>query len=153
MKIQIENRQVKVKTERRKIRSTISRILKYLDCPEKEISILFTDDDTIKEFNKRYLGRNKATNVISFSMREGEHGDINPQILGDVAISVETAQRDAVRGKLTFEEEIDFLLIHGILHLLGYNHEDTSREEAKIMREKETEVFHHIHGGGNVPAQ
>jgi probable rRNA maturation factor len=141
MKIQIENRQTKVKTERHKIRGTVSRILKYLDCPEKEISILFTDDDMIKEINKQYLGRDKATNVISFSLQEGEYGNINPHVLGDIVISLETAQRDAIKGSLALEQEIDFLLIHGILHLLGYNHENTSEKQAKIMRLKEKEIF------------
>lgn len=105
------------------------------------------------EINRCYLGRDKATNVISFSMREGEYGHINPQILGDVVISVETARRDAIRAKLMLEEEIDFLLIHGILHLLGYNHENTSRKEAKIMYDKERDVFRQMNSRKNMPAQ
>jgi probable rRNA maturation factor len=144
MKIQIENRQTKVKTERLKIRETVSRILKYLDCPEKEISILFTDDDMIKEINKQYLGRDKATNVISFSLQEGEFGNINPHVLGDVVISLETAQRDASKGNFSLKQETDFLLIHGILHLLGYDHENTSEEKAEIMRLKEKEIFNRM---------
>ena len=153
MKIQIENRQTLHKIERRKIRSAVSRIFKILECTDQHISILFTDDEQIREINRCYLGRDKATNVISFSMREGEYGHINPQILGDVVISVETARRDAIRGKLTLEEEIDFLLIHGILHLLGYNHENTSRKEAEIMHDKERDVFRQMNSCGNMPAQ
>lgn len=144
MKIQIDNRQTKVKTERHKIRRTVSRILKYLDCPDREISILLTDDDMIQEINKHYLGRDKATNVISFSLQEGAYGNINPNVLGDVVISLETAQRDAIRGSLSLQQEIDFLLIHGILHLLGYDHENTSPKEAEIMRRKEKEIFNRI---------
>ena len=93
MKIQIENRQTLHKIERRKIRSAVSKIFKILECTELDISILFTDDEQIREINMFYVGRDKATNVISFSMREGEYGHINPQILGDVVISVETARR------------------------------------------------------------
>jgi len=137
MKILIENRQTAIKIERRRIRGTVSRILKILNCAGKEISISFTDDEKIKKLNKQYLGRNKPTNVLSFSLQEGEYGNINPQTLGDVVISVETAQKDAVNGKLTFEQEIDFLIIHGILHLLGYNHENTTAEETKKMKQKE----------------
>ena len=144
MKIQIENRQSLYKIDKRKIRGTVSGIFKILNCTNKEISIVLTDDETIKSLNHQYLGRNKPTNVISFSMQEGEYGNINPKIMGDVIISLETAQRDAAKGHLTFQQEIDFLLIHGILHLLGYNHENTSRKKAVEMRQKETEVFNQI---------
>ena len=93
MKIQIENRQTKIKIERRKIRGTVLKILKILDCPDKEISISFVDDENIKQLNKQYLGRDRATNVLSFSLREGEYGDINPQILGDIIISVANSSK------------------------------------------------------------
>jgi len=144
MKIQIENRQTEIKIQRSKIRGTILQILKILDCPDKEISISFVDDENIKRLNKQYLGRDRATNVLSFSLREGEYGDINPQILGDIIISVETAQKDALYGKLTIAQEIDFLLIHGILHLLGYNHENTTKKESNKMQQKEKELFNKI---------
>jgi probable rRNA maturation factor len=146
MKIQIENRQTKIKIQRSKIRGTILQILKILDCPDKEISISFVDDENIKLINKQYLGRDRATNVLSFSLREGEYGDINPQILGDIIISAETAQRDALYGKLTIHQEIDFLIIHGILHLLGYNHENTTKKETNKMRQKEKDLFNAING-------
>jgi probable rRNA maturation factor len=145
MKIQIENRQTKFKIERKNIRNTVLKIFKILDFTDKEISIYLTDDENIKQLNKKYLGRNKATNVLSFSMKEGEYGNINPEIMGDIIISVETAQKDAVKGKLTVRQEIDFLLIHGILHLSGYNHENTSREEAATMKQKERELFNKLH--------
>ena len=150
MKIQIANRQTKFRIQRHKIRSTVSNILKILDCTDKEISIVFTDDKNIKEINKQYLGRNKTTNVISFSLREGEYGDINRQVMGDIVISVETAQKDARKGNFTLEQEINFLLIHGILHLLGYNHENTSRQEATKMKLKERELFDKINRHNNV---
>jgi probable rRNA maturation factor len=145
MKIQIENRQTKVKIERKNIRSTVLKIFKILDCADKELSISFTDDENIKQLNKQYLGKNKPTNVLSFSLQEGYFGNINPQIMGDIIISVETAQKDAIKGKLSVEQEIDFLLIHGILHLSGYNHENTSKNEAKKMKQKEKEIFNKIY--------
>jgi probable rRNA maturation factor len=146
MKLQIENSQSKIKIDKRLIRSTVLKILKTLDCADKEISLSFVDDEKIKQLNKQYLGKNKATNVLSFSLLEGEYGNINPQILGDVIISVETAQRDALYGKLTVDQEIDFLIIHGILHLLGYNHVNTTEKETKIMRQKEKDLFNAING-------
>lgn len=145
MKIQIENRQAKFKIDRRNIRNTVSIIFNVLNFSDKEISISFTDDETIKQLNKQYLGRNNPTNVLSFSMREGDFGNINPKIMGDIIISLETAHRDAVKGNLSMEQEIDFLLIHGILHLSGYNHENTSKEEAAKMKHKEIELFNKLH--------
>ena len=145
MKIQIENRQTKFKIEHKNIRNTILKIFKILDFTDKEISIFLTDDENIKQLNKQYLGKNKATNVLSFSMKEGEYGNVNPEIMGDIIISVETAQKDAIKGKLTVRQEIDFLLIHGILHLSGYNHENTSQEEAAKMKQKERELFNKLH--------
>ncbi|MDD5342869.1 MAG: rRNA maturation RNase YbeY [Smithella sp.] len=141
MKLQIENNQNKIKIDKRRIRSTVLRIMRILDCADKEISLSFVDDEKIKELNKEYLGKDKPTNVISFSLREGEYSDINPQIMGDIIISVETAQRDALWGNLTVSQEIDFLIIHGILHLLGYNHENTTRKETNKMRKKEKDLF------------
>lgn len=145
MKIQVENRQAQIKINRKKLRNTVLKIFKILDCPENEISICLTDDKNIKQLNKEYLGKDKATNVLSFSLQEGEYGTINPLALGDVVISVDTAQKDAKTGHLTLEQEIDFLLIHGILHLLGYEHENTSDQAAKKMRRKEKEIFNIIH--------
>jgi probable rRNA maturation factor len=146
MKLQIENSQNKIKIDKRKIRGTVLKILKILDYADKEISVSFVDDKNIKQLNKQYLGKDKATNVLSFSLLEGEYGDINPQILGDIIVSVETAQRDALYGKLTIDQEIDFLIIHGILHLLGYNHENTTKKEINKMRKKEKDLFNAING-------
>ena len=149
MKLQIENSQNKIKIDKRKIRSTVLKVLKILDCADKEISISFVDDENIKQLNKQYLGKEKATNVLSFSLQEGEYGGMNPQILGDIIVSVDTAKRDALYGKLTIAQEIDFLIIHGILHLLGYNHENTTKKETNKMRQKEKELFNAINGGNN----
>ena len=147
MKLQIENSQKIIKIDKRKIRSTVLKILKILDCADKEISLSFVDDANIQILNKQYLGKDKPTNVISFSLQEGEYGNINPHMLGDIIISVESAQRDAFYGKLTIEQEFDFLIIHGILHLLGYNHVNTTKQEINKMQQREKEIFNFINGG------
>lgn len=104
------------------------------------------DDEEIRNMNKLYLKRDNPTNVLAFSMIEGEFGTINPDILGDIVISVQTALRDAEASGMSLYDEIDFLVIHGILHLLGYNHEYTSEEEKKRMESKEREIFYHVKG-------
>ena len=142
MKIQIENKQTIIKIQRHKIRSTVLKLLKIMDCANKELSITFVDDDQIRQLNYNYLQRDTSTNVLSFSLQEGEYGNINPDILGDIVISLETAQRDALKGNLSLSEEVDFLIIHGLLHLLGFNHEEsTTKAQTAEMKMKEKELF------------
>ena len=147
MKIQIENNQTIIKIQRRKIRSTVLKLLNIMDCTNKELSISFVDDTTIKQLNNQYLQRDHSTNVLSFSLQEGEYGNINPNILGDIVISAETAQRDAITSDLSLSEEIDFLIIHGLLHLLGFNHENTTKAQTTKMQIKERELFGILNSG------
>ncbi|HKI50544.1 MAG TPA: rRNA maturation RNase YbeY [Geothermobacteraceae bacterium] len=110
-------------------------------CPDAELSIVLVDDAEIQLLNRDYLQRDKPTNVISFSMREGEGGNLHPDLLGDVVISTETAARDAAEAGVSFESEVLFLLLHGILHLCGYDHERGTADDASIMEAKEQEIF------------
>lgn len=112
-----------------------------MGCPEAELSIVIVDDAQIREINRDYLQRDKSTNVISFAMQEGEGAGIQPSLLGDVVISAQTAARDAEEAGLPFASELYFLLLHGILHLVGYDHERGTEEEAAVMEAKEQEVF------------
>jgi len=146
MAISIKNQQKKIQIDLRKIRQVVRRLLLHTGCSDREISLLFVDDDEITEINRRYLRRNHATNVISFSFLEGEFSGINPVILGDIVISVDTALRDAVNGGIPLEDEMDFLIIHGLLHILGYNHENNQDEEKERMQKKEQELFFLLHG-------
>ncbi len=109
------------------------------------MSLLLVDDAGIREINRSYLNRDYPTNVISFAMTEGNYGQISPHLLGDIVISVETALRDGEKNGLAFRESLDFLIIHGLLHLLGYNHEGVASQEAKVMEEKEEELFFLLH--------
>ena len=117
------------------------KILSALGCPDSELSILIVGDDEIQVINRDYLQRDKPTNVISFSMQEGEGGSLHPNLLGDVVISADTAARDASDVNKPFESELYFLLLHGILHLVGYDHERGTEEEAVQMEEKEKEIY------------
>ena len=116
------------------------RILTDLALPEAELSILFVDDVQIRELNRRYLHRDKPTNVLAFPMRKGEYAALHSHILGDLAISVETAQRQSDRFGLNDMEMVTLLMVHGILHLIGYEHEGT-RKGAREMAIKQKELF------------
>jgi probable rRNA maturation factor len=144
MTILIENRQKKIPINRRQIRSSLGRLLKRLGLEEREVSLLLVDNDEIREINRLYLDRDHPTNVISFAMSEGDYGDINPQLLGDIIISVERAMSEGESSGLSLKESLDYLMIHGLLHLLGYNHESGDANEALLMEDKEKELFQHL---------
>jgi probable rRNA maturation factor len=112
-----------------------------LACPDAELSIIIVDDDEIQSLNKDYLQRDQPTNVISFPMQEGFGAGVQPDLLGDIAISADTAERDARDAGIEPERELAFLLLHGILHLVGYDHERGDEVEAQRMEAKEQEVF------------
>ena len=116
------------------------RILADLGHPEAELSILLVDDLQIRELNRQYLHRDRPTNVLAFSMREGEFSTLHPHLLGDLAISVETARRQSNRFDLDDLGMVTLLMIHGILHLLGYEHEGT-RRGSREMTTKQEELF------------
>ena len=95
----------------------------------------------MRALNRDYLQKDRPTNVISFSMQEGEYGSIAPDLLGDVVISADTAAREAEDAGITLHERLVFLLLHGILHLTGYDHERSGEVEARRMEAKEAEIF------------
>jgi probable rRNA maturation factor len=92
---------------------------------------LLCDDDTIHALNRDYRHKDKPTDVLAFAMREGEGGGLNPDLLGDVVISLDTARRQAIAGGRTIASEVTILLAHGLLHLLGYDHQ-TDDEERRM---------------------
>lgn len=126
------------------------RILDALGCSEAELSVTIVGDRSIRTLNRDYLGRDKATNVISFAMQEGEFGAINPEVLGDVVISADTAAREAEEAGESFLSRLYFLLLHGILHITGYDHERSGEAEAARMEAKEREIFSQLQEEGLV---
>ncbi len=123
------------------LRNVARKILSVSGCPEARLSVLIVNDRQIRAINRDYLQRDKPTNVISFPMQEGAGAGIQPDLLGDVVISAETAQRDAAEAGRSVESEIYFLLLHGILHLLGYDHERGSQADAERMEAREKQIF------------
>lgn len=122
------------------MRAAAAKILSVLGCTSSEISVSIVGDRAIRVLNREYLQKDRPTNVISFSMQEGEFGSMAPDLLGDVVISADTAAREAEDGGITFHERLVFLLLHGILHLTGYDHERSGEDEAKRMEAKELEI-------------
>ena len=116
-------------------------VLKSMKCgKDTELSILITDDKEIRKLNKKYRRKDKATDVLSFAPAEAEGFVCLKHILGDIVISAETAKRQAKEFKVSFTEEFSRLLIHGVLHLLGYDHENVSRIKVKEMQDLEDKL-------------
>jgi probable rRNA maturation factor len=125
-------------------------ILGALKLSHPEISILLLDDPQIRELNRAYLCRDYPTDVLSFPMSGGPFPAVQEQLLGDVVISVETALRQAQKRQAQLYEELAFLLIHGILHLIGYDHEQGGSEQRR-MRRRERQLLKQLAGDGLIP--
>ena len=143
MGVLIENRQDKYKITQKNLKEKAQAILDALGSPDGELSILLLDDPQIAVLNKKYLQREGPTNVIAFPMREGAFTEINPDMLGDVVISLETAEKEGLATGTSMKDRLGELMIHGILHLFGYDHE-TSEMEGRRMEAKSRELLARI---------
>ena len=143
--ILISDNQKQVKLDRIGLRRDVRKILELLGCGKRELSLLFVDDEGIRTINRDYLRRDRPTNVIAFSLSEGSFGEVNPELLGDVVISVETAVREADAAGIPVGDAIQNLILHGILHLAGYDHEKTAGR-ARIMSAVQEALFFELRG-------
>lgn len=112
--------------------------------PDAELSLTLVNDPAMAGLNYRILQRRGPTNVIAVPLQGGPFPEIQSKILGDVIISLETTRRQARQQDWKFLELLDLYLIHGILHLLGYDHEATEAE-ARRMAVKSRELFNLLH--------
>jgi probable rRNA maturation factor len=126
----------------RLLRSRAVHALRAVGESASELSIAVVTDDEIAALNAEHRGKPSATDVLSFSLLEGEHADQRGALLGDVVIGIETAARQARVAHRGLDDEVARLLIHGILHLLGWDHEEA--EEAKQMRAEERRLWRAI---------
>jgi probable rRNA maturation factor len=111
-----------------------------------ELSVMLADDPTVRELNRAYRGTDEPTDVLSFSQTEGEQfaqPDGAAPHLGDVVISIDAARRQAAEYAVPLQDEVAHLLVHGVLHLLGYDHEEAS--EAEVMRRHEDAILGGAH--------
>ncbi len=113
----------------------MAKALKDLGCDDSELSILVTGDEEIHRLNMRYLKRDRPTNVLAFPMNAADQG-INSSMLGDIVISADTAKREAIEMGITLRDRVCELLVHGLLHLMGYDHEKSEKEEKRMQKEE-----------------
>ena len=148
MEVFINDLQKKHEVDSARLHQTAFSILREMNCEEQcELSIALVDDEEMHRLNLQYRGIDRPTDVLSFALQEAEEplvhptpdsDTITPILLGDVIISTETTQRQAQEYEHSLEQELYRLLIHGILHLLGYDH--LVDEDAEVMEAQEKQL-------------
>ena len=123
------------------VRRRVNAALKYEDFQRPcEVSVTFTDNEKIRELNAQYRSIDRATDVLSFPLFDEDFEDEEELALGDVVLSLEKALEQAKEYGQSFEREVAFLVVHSVLHLLGYDHE-TSEEDEKEMFFRQEEIM------------
>jgi len=130
--------------DKRKLEDLVRDILRQIGIKKAALSVSFVTDRKIRKLNREYRKKDRATDVLSFAIQEGKEFPGSRWYLGDVVISVERARKQARLYGNTFKKEIYLYIIHGILHLVGYD--DEKSEERARMREKEREILERIWG-------
>ena len=126
------------------VRHAVFATLKAHNSEDCEVSVLLTDDSRITELNRDYRGIDAPTDVLAFAQLDGEDTElVSSSILGDVVISLETAERQAKDGTYSLEEEVAFLTVHGVLHLLGYDHQ--TQKGSAVMFGKQNTILRLLH--------
>jgi probable rRNA maturation factor len=133
--IRLSVNQDRIEINPRRIKKAAEEILNGLGFTDTELSIAIVDDGEMAQLNMQYRQVNKPTDVLAFPMLEGEFADVLPELLGDVVISAPTAQLMSRQHHRPLSMVLDLLLVHGILHLLGYDHE-RGEEEARRMEDR-----------------
>lgn len=146
MEVLLRNTQRKVKLDTALVKLRTRKVLQSLELGKVELSILIVNDKKIQELNSDYRAQDKPTDVLSFPQEEDAVDEAGNRLLGDVVISAETADKQAEDHGLTLDQEIMLLVIHGVLHLMGYDHEQ-SREDAVFMKKKTRVVFQELFPG------
>ncbi|HEX5275894.1 MAG TPA: rRNA maturation RNase YbeY [Candidatus Rubrimentiphilum sp.] len=123
----------------RRLKSTGRKLLRSAGLPTGEISLLLTGDAEVRELNRVHRGKDKATDVLSFpaqSIMPGSGQVADATFLGDIAISLDTARRQAAEYDAPLQSEVNRLLIHGLLHLLGHDHHEAAERAAMESEER-----------------
>ncbi len=142
-KILIRNDQCVVEIPEKAVARMMESVLKSRGCAGREVSVVFVDDETIQTINKKYMNRDKPTNVLSFSYddEDSEYPVFDNPLLGEIVISTQTCARNAKGAGMKPVEEVLFCLAHGLAHLLGYDHENVDAKKAREMEKVERELY------------
>jgi probable rRNA maturation factor len=142
VKVSISNQQRKIRVNLRQLKKDSLKALRLLNLQRAELSILLAGAKRTKELNLKYRGVNRTTDVLSFPIYESpdEFPADADFLIGDIVINPSQALIQAKEHGVTFKEELRRLLVHGLLHLLGYDHEKNTYQRRKMIK-KETELL------------
>jgi probable rRNA maturation factor len=129
MMIEVVNRQRRITIDEKRWRQLAERALKKIGVEDKGATVAFISDRSMRELNRRWRGKRGTTDVLSFPVEQEVWEQVEGKTLGDLVISIEQAARQAKENGLTLNEEIAQLILHGLLHLCGYDHE---RDEGEM---------------------
>jgi probable rRNA maturation factor len=132
--------------DRRLLRARARVVLREIERADGELSIALVDDPEIQALNSAWRGRDRPTDVLAFSLEEGAHPERRGPLLGDVVIGIETAARQARARRRGLDDEVARLLVHGALHLVGYDH--VRVRDARRMRAAERRVLRALRAVG-----
>lgn len=147
MQISMQNRQRTYPVNQKNILKWVRQILSLQKLNHAEMGIILVNNRQIRVYNREYRKKDQPTDVLSFPMREGLGGELHPHFLGDVMISLEKSAAEAILYGRSRREQLLILLIHGTLHLLGYDHERSPKEERRMQR-RERFLFKRIYRKG-----
>lgn len=148
MPVLLQNRQRAVAINRAWLGRTAEAVLSAARAETAELSLVLVSDRRMRVLNRCYRKKDRPTDVLAFPLREGRFSRFRGSLLGDVVISMPTAKRQAAALGHSLRDEVARLLIHGVLHLLGYDHERSERD-AFLMACKEKAVLRAVQGKGN----
>lgn len=146
MPIHVRNRQRSVAIRTAVVKQQAQQMMAYLGCPARELSVVFGNDRLLHTLNHSYRDKDRPTNVLAFPQAPTYVGEPVADLLGDVVISLPTAAREAEALQQTLEERVVYLLLHGLLHLLGYDHEGSVAARRR-METLERRVLAHLQHG------
>jgi len=126
--IEVVNRQRKLPMDREHWEAFAAKALKVAPADGAGVTVAFVSDRAMRELNRRWRGKRGTTDVLSFPAEQTEFEKLSEVTLGDVIISVERAEKQSAEHGLSFEREVEQLILHGILHLCGYDHETDNGE-------------------------
>jgi rRNA maturation RNase YbeY len=132
MTIRIHNRQRTVAIDTAAVKKRVLQIMGYLGCSDQELSVVFGSDRLLQEINNTYRHKDRPTNVLAFPQSPTYEGEPATPMLGDVIVALPTAAREAHDLQQSLEERVIYLLLHGILHLLGHDHEGSAAQRRRM---------------------
>jgi probable rRNA maturation factor len=133
-KITVQNIHPTCRIKKEEIEDIVCRVLKS-EGIKLPVDVIFVDDEFMEKINREFTGRRKTTDVLSFGIKEGKNMGVDYPSLGDIYVSLDQAKRQAQEYGISLKEEASRLVIHGLLHLLRYDHKN--KRQTEIMKEKE----------------